>query len=205
MTLAYEASFITLLDYFEEDVIENFKIVLNNDLKEIFKRFYWFVRNNFKSGINFIKSPNNLDSDFKEILRKDEEIVIFSSNKDECNLTYYKTITKHFDFIIKVEGNRKRIIKNYKILTKIKDTRKTTTAVKANLVHFVDAILVREINDKIYKENNVMYMSIHDSFIVDFINISNFIIITNDSANQNPFKSETINENDKFFSIFIFL
>jgi hypothetical protein len=205
MTVSYEASFPTLVNYFEEDLIKHFNINLDDDIYQIFIRFYKFLKNNFKNNPNFIKSSSNLDEDFKKILKEEKNIVIISRLNDESNLTYYKTQTKHFDFIIKVENKRKRIIKNYKEITDKIDTRKSMTALKANLIHFVDAMLIRDINNSIYYFNKNMYIAIHDSFMVDFTEVSEFILITNKCVNENPFNDDFINHDKKFFSIFVFI
>lgn len=205
MTSAYEATFPTLIKYFEEDLLKEFNIRINEEINQTFLRFYKFIKENFQNNANFIKSSSTLDKEFKEILKNGKNIIIISRVNDESNLTYYKTQTKHFDFIIKLEKKTKRIIKNYKKITKEIDTKKSMTALKANLVHFVDAMLIREINTNLYYFNKNMYISIHDSFMVDLTEISEFILIANECINKNPFNENFITYEKKFFSIFIFI
>lgn len=57
-------------------------------------------------------------------------------------------------------------------------------------MHFADALLLRDINKEIFKENGFYYLTVHDCFLVDFTNISNFILVANKKANLNVFKEE---------------
>lgn len=207
MTLPYSATFKSCFDYFRESIFEEFQIEINinDDFFEIFKRFYIYLNNYMKKQGPYKNSTEEITNHFKKILLKGDEIVIISRNNDKSNLTYFKTTTKHFDFILKWEDKKIRSIKNYMQLTNTTDVRKTTTALKANLVHFVDALLVRDINFEIFEKEKKNYMSIHDSFMVDFTNVSEFIIIANKCVNKTPFLEEIWDNEKNFFSIFLFL
>jgi hypothetical protein len=61
-----------------------------------------------------------------------------------------------------------------------KDIEKIKMAIRANWVHYMDALLVRDINRAM-----VIYLgSIHDCFLVDFLKTNNFIIVANASMNK---------------------
>jgi hypothetical protein len=49
----------------------------------------------------FAENSEKITQYFNNILKRGEPIIIVSRTDDLSNLTYYKTITKHFDFIIK--------------------------------------------------------------------------------------------------------
>lgn len=207
MTLPYSATFITCFSYFKETIAEEYsiEIEIGDELFETYKRFFNFLNNYMKKQGPYKKSTEEIVIYFKEILNNGEEIIIISRNEDTSNLTYFKTTTKHFDFILKWRNQKIRAIKNYKQIVDIVDIRKTTTALKANLVHFVDALLIRDINTEIFLKEKKYYVSIHDSFMVDFLNTSNFIISTNYCINKNAFKDEMWSTEKNFFSIFVFL
>ena len=189
MTSAYEASLPTLLKYFEEDLFKEFGVTIDDETYHTFIRFYKFIKENFKNNPNFIRNSSDLDKQFKTALTNKENITVVSRLDDESNLTYFKTQTKHFDFIIKIKNDRKRIIKNYRYLSNEIDNKKTLTALKANLVHFVDAMLIRDINTSVFYFSSSMYISIHDSFMVDFTEVSEFILLANKCINNDPFKT----------------
>jgi hypothetical protein len=66
-------------------------------------------------------------------------------------------------------------------------------------------LLIRDVNCEIYKIKKAYYLSVHDSFLVDFTETSDFILIVNQSFNKNVFKNEIWENEKNFFSIFIFL
>lgn len=208
MTFPYNATFPTCFEYFQENLSEQFKksIESGDDIDNAFKRFYSFLSDSMKKNTPFAESPEKIIEHFKFSLKTGEPVLVISRDDDLSNLTYYKTSTKHFDFIIRWHDTKKRIIKNYSEIDRNEiDKRKTTTALKANLVHFVDALLVRDINKSLYKRRNVYYLSIHDSFMTNFMFTSEFIMIANKEFNRKTFKEEIwINDKD-YFSIFIFL
>lgn len=208
MTIPYEGSLLTCFDYFSESVRKKFDvdISISDDVGKAFIRFYKFVYNQIQNSNLFIKSAKDFSDHFKKILKDSDQIVLTSRVNDSSNLTYYKTKTKHFDFIIRYENTFRRVIKNYSEIDKNNiDAKKTATAFKANLIHFVDAMLVRDINNNVFALENRIYLTIHDSFMVDFSEISTFILIANKQVNQPIFKENYLNLNSDFFSIFVFL
>lgn len=208
MTNPYSASFVTSFDYFQDGVLKEFDILIDitDDIGIYFIKFYKFLNKQMEHNGPFKKNSSEIVIHFKKILKENEKIVIISRNDDLVDLTYYKTITKHFDFIVFWGGSRKRLIKNYAVIDKnTLDEKKISTSLKANLVHFADALLVRDINKEIYSKMNIYYISIHDSFMVDFLHTSQFIISANNQINKDVFKNEIWPNEDEFFSIFVFL
>jgi hypothetical protein len=80
--------------------------------------------------------------------------------------------------------------------------RKLKNAIKPNWVHFSDALLVRQINSLLDEH----LFTIHDCFLVDCLNVSNFILKANEGFKNTNFLS--ISENKDLIqqtnSIFIF-
>lgn len=208
MTVPYSASFMTCFEYFKESVFEIFEkdVAVNDEIGETFKRFYTFLKNQFKKNGPFRENPEKINAHFKKILKEGNHVIIITRNGDTTNLTYLKTVTRHFDFIIRYDNIKKRIIKNYKEIDQNSiDTKKTSQALNANLVHCVDALLVRDVNNAIFEQSRHYYISIHDSFMVNFLETSNFVLIANNEANKNIFKEEIWNQSKNYFSLFIFI
>jgi hypothetical protein len=103
MTFPYSATYATCYEYFKDSVFENFKINASKNEKITieFKSFYNFIKDLMKTKGPFKESTESINIYFKKIIEKGEPIIIISENDDLTNLTYYKTTTKHFDFIIK--------------------------------------------------------------------------------------------------------
>jgi hypothetical protein len=87
-------------------------------------------------------------------------------------------------------------------LSKI-DHEKILISIRANWIHYIDGLLVRDINNN----SKYIYITIHDCFCIDILNVSNFIITANNQSNKKIFKSMSWNKlnNIEFFSIFIFI
>jgi hypothetical protein len=190
MTQPYSATYPTCYEYFIESMMEENNILISEDdsYTKIFKNFYSFLNDQLKKDGPFKYNGETLTKHFREILVKGDEIVILSKEKDSTNLTYFKTKTKYFDFIVKFRNAKHRISKKISEIDKNKvDMVKTLNAAKPNIVHFVDALLAREINKNIGLETKRYYISIHDSFMVDFTEVSMFIIISNIEINKDPF------------------
>lgn len=103
MTLPYSATFPTSFEYFKESVFELFQIDISadNDLFDSFTDFFSFLKKNLEEDGPFKENPNKIIDHFDTILKKGDTVTVLSKNDDLADLTYYKTITKHFDFIIK--------------------------------------------------------------------------------------------------------
>lgn len=209
MTSPYAATYLTAFNYFKEAVEENFniKIEFKSEEEYAFKRFYnfikedvenkYFLKHNSKDILEYIKSF--IENDCKTGIK-------IETHDSETNLIYYKLIPKNYDLEISIPhlNVKKRITKRYEILDKLKiDLNKVLTAIRANWVHYIDALLVRDIN----RNSKQVYLTIHDCFLVDFLSISDFIIIANEQSNVKIFENFKWNKEnyENFFSIFIFL
>jgi hypothetical protein len=208
MTLPYSATFPTLFDYFKIAMFDTYQINvrINEDMGKVFLKFYKFLKNFMQKSGPFLNEFNELIFYFIKNLDKNEPVRFIFKNGDIVDLSYYETQTKHFDFIVRLGDSKRRIIKNYTIINKnILNKKKTNSALNANIVHAVDSLLVRDINTELFQKYNCCYISIHDSFLVDFTSVSEFLTIANVHVNNDIFKSSPWLINSCYFSIFLFI
>jgi hypothetical protein len=113
---------------------------------------------------------------------------------------------KSWDLIINIPEKNSiiRKTKKYEEIDKLNiDENKIILSIRANWVHYTDAILIRDIN----KDMKQCFITIHDCFLVDALNVSRFIFSANKCINKVIFEDKTWNKNKKkeFFSIFLFI
>jgi hypothetical protein len=209
MTSPYAAKYITAYEYFREAIFKDFNenIQYNHHVSILFKSFHEYVTKTLEDDFFLKKNSKLIVEFFMQLIEKEKNTIFYSKDNDETNFIYYQTQTKQFDLIIMLPGKKKRITKKYLSLDASKiDKNKIRLSIRANLVHFADALLVRDINRNIYRNFNFFYISIHDCFMIDFLQISKFISIANNEINKDVLKeSNWKTEKFDFFSIFIFL
>lgn len=205
MTNPYAATYLTSFNYFVEAVYESTekRVTHKSEEGEAFKKFFQFVKEEVETGY-FLK--NNSKSILTHVKNNWSSGVKIESHDSTSNLIYYKLVSKSYDIEISIPGQdaKKRITKKFDLLDKLKvDREKILTSIRANWVHYIDALLVRDIN----RNTPGMYISIHDCFMVDALYVSDFIQVANNQSNIKIFESyKWNNENtEKFFSIFIFI
>lgn len=202
MTGPYEATFLTKWDYFRKDVFKEFdeKIMYNSSIGILFKNFMLFLDTFW---VDYFLAENS-DVMISHIINKESGIVL--GEKSKTNLTYFLRKKKKIDLYIKIPDTLNIIRKTklyYEIDKENIDKKKMNDSIKANWVHFSDALLCRQINEKL----DTPLLTIHDCFLVDPLNVSNFIIIANkafkDIENLSIAKDKDLLY--KIKSIFIFL
>jgi hypothetical protein len=148
----------------------------------MFKKFYNFVETTVEQKY-FLKNNSKLiiDDIKKKIIDNSEKDILIKSHDSKTNLIYYKLTPKNFDLIITVENKKKRITKKYFQMDQSKpDYNKIFQSIRANIVHYADGLLVRDIN----RDCKDIYITIHDCFLVDCISVSKFIISANNQSNK---------------------
>jgi hypothetical protein len=138
----------------------------------------------------------------------DEKRKHFSYENDDgrVNFIYYLFKEKAWDLIIHIPSKNIKIRKSklyYIIDHTSSDLNKIEDSVRANWIHYIDALLIREINRK----HPLAFITIHDCVLVDILNVSCFIENINWLNNQKIFKEIKWNEDNtlEFKSIFTFL
>jgi hypothetical protein len=184
MTNPYSAKYLTAFNYFKEAIFENNSEIIEfgDDKEKMFKKFYNFVETTVEQKY-FLKNNSKLiiDDIKKKIIDNSEKDILIKSHDSKTNLIYYKLTPKNFDLIITVENKKKRITKKYFQMDQSKpDYNKIFQSIRANIVHYADGLLVRDIN----RDCKDIYITIHDCFLVDCISVSKFIISANNQSNK---------------------
>jgi hypothetical protein len=189
MTNPYAATYLTAFNYFGESVKKNANIDINfgSELEIAFKSFYKFISEEVENNYFLKNNSKHMVGYIKNILQDNRKEIIIESHDSRSNMVYYKLIPKNFDLIIMVPGKsiKRRITKKYLEVSELEmDYSKMARSIRANWVHYTDALLLRDIN----RLSNKTFLTIHDCFIVDFLSVSNFIETANKAINIKIFQ-----------------
>lgn len=208
MTATYDSTYKTRLDYFKNSIKENFEIkLIPKEVITLFKNFYDFVENSFWDDTYLDKKSDTL----LNIINKNElnNKFIVKSKVVEADLIYFKSKTMKKNIVFRIKDNdsiiniKRRTKEIYMIDEEKIYIRKMKQAIKANRVHFSDASLCIQINNKI----TIPYLTIHDCFLVDVFSVSYFIEISNEAFKEidNIYLGENKEIFSKVNSIYIFI
>ena len=207
MTGPYAAKYVTILGYFSEAIKNEFNININehSDLPHLFQNFNTFIDKSFWTDYYLSQSPKILLTYINNLLDNNKSITI-QAHDAETNLIYYKFKNTTWDLIIEIPIYNKKIrkTKSYRIIDSENiDMRKIKDSIRANCVHFIEALLVRDINSHF----NPPLLSIHDCFLVDILNVNKFINVANTEIHKDLslFIKNDKAYNKKTYSIFIFI
>ena len=188
MTNPYSAKYLTAFQYFSEACKEhhNITVCFGSNEEIAFKDFYNYVST--KAEDLFLEKRSSELVDYINTKLQGADVstsLVLKSNDSRMNLIYFKLKTKTFDIVIRLpNGIFKRITKKYEIPDETEiDYKKITQAVRANWVHYTDAILLRDIN----RHCESVLLSIHDCLLVDMLYVCEFIDIANQCASYPAF------------------
>lgn len=205
MTASYDSSYKTKWDYFSDEVYNDKKIDIKGDKYAIllFSNFTKFINYYWDCEILAEKSSLLID-EIMEKINKFENAKINSCDI-ETDIIYYTKLRKRIKITVKIEkGIYAQKSKDVYYIDKSKiDKKKMRQSTKANWVHFSDAILVKQINDEYERP----FLTIHDCFLIDMLNVSKFIFTANKSFKNVDTISLKSDKNlyEKINSIFIFI
>jgi hypothetical protein len=182
MTENYGCGIRTAWKYFKKEI----EPLESNDI--IYKAFIEFYKYISKENI-LTKESSYLIIDY---FNKLEEKKITTSDKSVIDFTYRIILKKQIDSTYK----NKRFTNTIQKISEKFDKEKFIISIRANYVHSQDASLVREVIQK------CKIIAIHDCFMIDYLKISELILIINKAMNVN-FHSIGIENKKKIFSIFI--
>jgi len=188
MTRNYGCGLKKSFKYFKQsikDLLYGYNEAEINEINLTFTRFY-----------NHISKENQITkADINKIIDffKDDKKIIFNDSST-TNFTYKKFESNRMDSSYK----NKRYTRMIKKMSNIDDKKKYRIAIVANYIQSQDASLVR------WVLNKIIIITIHDCFMIDYMNISYLIALINEGMGQN-FHS-IVKENDReIFSIFIII
>lgn len=171
MTYNYEATFYTCLkefhDTLDEKTLKNSLLI--EELTSIFKLFYNFLKTIFEKNDFFLMPSKYIVTVFAKQWACKQHIQFETSDNVILHYDYYKLIRQRIDRII---DNQRETIQ-FKVTSEEVDTQKMFRALRANLIHSFDGLLVRVITLRL----NHPIMTIHDSFGIDILEIKTLEIV----------------------------
>ena len=188
MTRNYGCGLKKSFKYFKQsikDLLYNYSEIEINEIDLVFVKFY-----------NHISKENQITKwDINKIIEffKDNKKITFNDSS-KTNFTYKKFETSRIDSSI----NNIRYTRVIKKMLESDDKKKYKIAIVANYIQSQDACLVR------WVLNRIIIITIHDCFMIDYMNISYLIALINEGMREN-FHSIIDQDNKKIFSIFIII
>lgn len=176
MTYNYNATYLRCWDYFKEEAGLPFfsKEEVNQEIEPHFHAFYNFLKKFFESDQYFNHPPKLLNHMYKKIWNNKQEVSFKTDDDFLIQLKYYNyVIDKRIDRII--FGKRKT--RETFILKKLSlepNSRKTFRALEPNLIHAVDAYVLRQLILGLGEG----YATIHDCVGIEILRIEKFQKIT---------------------------
>lgn len=129
----------------------------------LFKQFYKYLTDIFDTKVFFLRPSEEILQVFKKEWADNKRFFFITSDEFIIYYDYYKIIKHRIDRII--NNNRESI--QWNVQTQEADTQKMFRALRANLIHSFDGLIVRQVT----LELNYPIMTIHDSFGIDILAI----------------------------------
>jgi hypothetical protein len=200
MTIPYSIGENSAWKYFIENIKES---EVSNELRSEFKKFFNQTKKKIEGDFFFKNSTDRmlLYAITKAFWSNECKIELEKSN---VHLVYYKSQKKIIDLTIKIKNNKIRIVKKINLLDYENiDYENLIISVRANWIAVLDAECLRMIED----ESKRSLYSIHDSILIDYLNIDELILWSNTVMSKNEFIDIKWDNkhNFKIFSFFIML
>jgi hypothetical protein len=161
MTYNYEATLWRCYEEFTKEVGP----LPENEVKQLrldFTAFYKFLKNLFDGG-GFYKRPSReIIEVYKSLYLKTGSVEYLTFDKILINLDYYKITSRRFEKKI----NKKRYTISYAEVSDEKDENKMFRALRANIIHSLDAYIARAV----VLNMPCPTITIHDSYGTDILN-----------------------------------
>jgi hypothetical protein len=188
MTKNYGCGLKKSFKYFKQsikDLLYGYNGMEINEINVIFVKFY----NHISKENQITKSDVNKIIDFF----KDNKKITFNDSS-KTSFEYKKFKNNRIDS----SYNNERYTRIIKEMSEEDDKKKYRIAIVANYIQSQDASLVR------WVLNRIIIITIHDCFMIDYMNISYLIALINEGMGEN-FHSIINENNKKVFSIFIII
>lgn len=196
MTIPYSVGFNTAWKYFIEEIEDDYKE--NIDLKKEYRNFFKFIKNLLDN--NFFKNPTWRIILFAISQAEWSNKIEIELEKSSVHLIYFEKKKKILDLIIKIKGENIRITKKINSIDNTKiDYDSIVLSVRANWIAMLDAEFLRKLNN----EYDSPFYSIHDSILVDWLNIDKLLINCNKLMQNNKF-DKIMWDNSHNYQIFSF-
>ena len=173
MTIEYNASSLTIIDYFWEnfDTFEKDNLKKNNESIKASLMILKF----FMSNLHFIKNFETIDTINRFFTTiKDLNYKLTLSDGFELNFAKFNQITSRQRIVYrhKKEGKSFRYTACITIFSSIHDNSQTFTSTIPNMIHSIDGLHIRLLT--LFLPNNSHFLSIHDEFYYDYVSFALF-------------------------------
>jgi hypothetical protein len=167
---------------------------LNNDERKMLEDAFYSFFAYLETFDGFFASPSSLIIDRMKKLKNLMTLVDGSF----ANLNYYELVKRQINFI---SPQKERMAKVFMIRSNILNMKKIMQATRANVVHVIDAALIRFIISIIPTP------PIHDCILIDPRDVNFLLALVNEGMNKTFFDLKIANWEEKktLFSSFIFL
>jgi hypothetical protein len=171
MIVPYSAGFdLCWENYVSRVKEENLDIEINDELKQLIKVFYKFVKKVMQEKYLYKKSSmvyfNEINKEFEE-----KRKYIIESETGEADISYFKMKRTSLEQRYNTGTKIKRVTKLMLEVTPSLDLEAFNAAVGPNVAHFHDADELREIELDMGK----FFITIHDSYLVDILSCTELI------------------------------
>jgi hypothetical protein len=171
MTIPYSAGFdLCWTNYVHTINEENLNIVVDENLKNLIKIFYNFVKKEMQDRNLYVKNTGTFLKKINENFEEERKYIL-EGETGFADISYYKMRKSSLDKKYKVNGKFKRVTKLVLEVTSAIDIKAFNTASGANIAHFLDADEIRDVELRL----GYSVITIHDSYLIDFLNCSNLI------------------------------
>jgi hypothetical protein len=195
MTYNYSATLLTCWRDFSENILYGEDEY--QQLFDDFQKFFNFLKKIFDGDIFFKTPSKKLIEFFKKDFKSLGEIKITTSDQSNAYLEYKKTTVTRLD-------KRYKTIRFTMVFTDVSeelDFRKSYQSLRPNLLHSLDATLVRIVLNKLPKP----IITVHDSFGIDILNVDLLIKITNVAMNSLSIDAASQQGTNQYYSKFILI
>lgn len=179
MTIPYSAGFDRCYDDFKKKIIESgVSYSFDKDVEKMYNKYYNFIKYKMERLYLYKTSSKDLYEGIIEEFEKKREYYR-ESETGKASLRYYKLKSLSIDVNISLVKDgityKKRLTKLIKALTTSIDINKTRVSIGANVMHFADGDVLRDIEN----EMETSFLTIHDCILVDINSCSKLINTVN--------------------------
>lgn len=206
MTIPYNEGIDSCKKKFFQALVKKDKnITIDDTLSILFEYFYKFAKNIIEKEYFYETTSKNFNNKIiKEFINLRE--IKIKSDTGIADIGYNKLEEKVIDIKLPVyilsenKFIKRRITKLMKNPSLAIDISQTKKALNANYTHFYDGEVIRKLETKI----NKTYITIHDSYIIDFFSCSHTILALNEVF-QEELDKLNLKKTYKINSIFIII
>jgi hypothetical protein len=202
MVYGYNVSYYSGEKYFKDEVKLNIKDIEKIDINLkttslVFSLYFKFLNSIFKEQTFYKTSLKSVVQIHHQLLKKKGFIKTNICDNSQVDFSYFYPLNFNYDRIYK----KKRTRIKFNFPSNNVDENKTIRAFIANLTHATDAVYIRYILENLNKP----IITIHDSFGIDILSITDLINSANFSINRIYYLNSLNKINTNYYSKYILI